>query len=95
METPKPLAGIRVVELATAATGPVAATLMAEQGASAVKVEPPLIGDTVRHLGTSKEGVSSFFASCNRGKQSLAVDLKQPEGVEIVRRLAGLLAYNG
>ena len=88
MHAHKPLTGIRVVELATAATGPVAATLMAEQGAQAVKVEPPMIGDTVRHLGTSKEGVSSFFASCNRGKQSLAVDLKQPEGVEIVRRLA-------
>lgn len=61
---------------------------MAAQGATVIKVEPPVGGDQMRPLGTQKSGVSGFFHNCNRGKQSLAIDLKSDAGVEAVKRLA-------
>lgn len=88
MSDSKPLADIKILELSTVVTAALAATLMSEQGASTVKVEPIGIGDTMRHLGTSRAGVSALFANCNRGKRSIALDLKNPRGLEIVRRLA-------
>jgi len=83
-----PLAGIRILELSTVVTAALAATLMSEQGATTIKVEPVGIGDTLRHLGTAREGVSAMFANCNRGKRSVALDLKRPEGQVIARDLA-------
>ena len=83
-----PLAGIRILELSTVVTAALAATLMSEQGATTIKVEPVGIGDTLRHLGTAREGVSAMFANCNRGKRSVALDLKRPEGLAIARELA-------
>lgn len=65
-----------------------AAQTMATQGATVIKVEPPVGGDQMRPLGTQKSGVSGFFHNCNRGKQSLAIDLKSDAGVEAVKRLA-------
>ncbi len=65
-----------------------AAQTMAAQGATVIKVEPPVGGDQMRPLGTQKSGVSGFFHNCNRGKQSLAIDLKSDAGVEAVKRLA-------
>ncbi len=88
MATNRPLAGIRILELSTVVTAALAATILSEQGAETIKIEPIGIGDTLRHLGSSRAGVSSMFASCNRGKRSVALDLKNPGGVEIVRRLA-------
>ena len=84
----KPLQGVKIVELSSVVTAALAATIMSEQGATTVKVEPPGIGDLLRHLGCGREGVGAIFANCNRGKRSIAVDLKTPEGVEIVRKLA-------
>jgi crotonobetainyl-CoA:carnitine CoA-transferase CaiB-like acyl-CoA transferase len=84
-----PLAGIRVVDLSIAATGPYAAALLADQGADVVKVERPGIGDLARWVGTSHNGVSALFVNCNRGKRSIAVDIHTPEGVDVVRRLVG------
>jgi crotonobetainyl-CoA:carnitine CoA-transferase CaiB-like acyl-CoA transferase len=65
-----------------------AAQTMAAQGANIIKVEPPVGGDQMRPLGTQKGGVSGFFHNCNRGKQSLAIDLKSEAGVEAVKKLA-------
>ena len=65
-----------------------AAQTMAAQGATVIKVEPPVGGDQMRPLGTQKSGVSGFFHNCNRGKQSLAIDLKSDAGVEAVKKLA-------
>ena len=88
MSNNKPMAGIKILELSSVVTAALAATLLSEQGAQTVKIEPLGIGDTLRHLGTARAGVSALFANCNRGKRSVALDLKREEGVGIVRKLA-------
>lgn len=85
----QPLVGVRVVELSTMITCSLAAMMLRAQGATVVKVEPPFIGDPMRMLGSQKNGISALFHNCNRGKRSLAVDLKHEHGAEAVRRLAG------
>src|SRR5581483_10693742 len=84
---PKPLAGIRVIELANFIAGPLAGTLLADMGADVVKVEPPH-GDMSRASPPIREGESVSFAALNRNKKSLVLDLKQPQAVEILRQLA-------
>ena len=81
-----PLSGYRVVDFATALSGPWAAGILADQGADVIKVEPRT-GDFTRTQGAGPRGVAALFASTNRNKRSIAVDLKQPRGVELVRRL--------
>ena len=83
----KPMEGIRVLEFSTMITASFAAMMLAEQGASVIKVEPNELGDPMRYLGSSKGGISSLFANCNRGKRSLRVDLKQDAGAQIIRDL--------
>ena len=68
-------------------TASFAAMMMAEQGAKVIKVEPMNVGDPMRYIGANKGGISSLFANCNRGKQSIRVDLKVPEGQELIREL--------
>jgi crotonobetainyl-CoA:carnitine CoA-transferase CaiB-like acyl-CoA transferase len=87
-ETSGPLAGIRVLDFSIALTGPYAAALMADQGADVVKVERPGIGDLGRWVGVSVNGMSALYFTCNRGKRSIALDLHQPDGVEIALQLA-------
>jgi CoA:oxalate CoA-transferase len=60
---------------------------MAELGARVIKVEPPRQGDDARHYGPFKNGKSAYFASVNRGKESIALDLKSPDGRDIFERL--------
>ncbi|MDG1486014.1 MAG: CoA transferase [Porticoccaceae bacterium] len=84
----QPLAGLEVIELSNMITCSLAAQTMAAQGANIIKVEPPVGGDQMRPLGTQKGGVSGFFHNCNRGKQSLAIDLKSEAGVAAVKKLA-------
>jgi crotonobetainyl-CoA:carnitine CoA-transferase CaiB-like acyl-CoA transferase len=86
----KPLAGLKVVELARILAGPWAGQLLADLGADVVKVERPGTGDDTRHWGPpfAPDGASAYFHSCNRGKQSLAIDLESPEGRGAVRALA-------
>ncbi len=83
-----PMAGVRVLDLSIALTGPYAAALLADQGAEVIKVERPGIGDIARWVGVSVNGMSALYLVCNRGKRSIAVDLQQAEGVDIVRQLA-------
>ena len=83
-----PLQGIRVLEFSIALTGPYAIALLADQGAEVVKVERPGIGDIARWIGVAVNDMSAFFLVCNRGKRSIALDLQQPQGVEIALRLA-------
>ena len=61
--------------------------LMAEVGARVIKVEPPQQGDDARQYGPFKNGESAYFASVDRGKESIALDLKSPEGRDIFERL--------
>lgn len=84
----KPLAGIRVLEFSTMITASLAAMMLADQGAEVIKVEPVDAGDPMRSIGSSKGGVSALFASCNRGKRSLRLDLKTPQGREVIEKLA-------
>lgn len=85
---PGPLTGIRVLDLSIAATGPLAAALLADQGAEVVKVERPGIGDIGRWVGVAVNGMSALFVACNRGKRSIAVDAHTDEGRDVVRRIA-------
>jgi crotonobetainyl-CoA:carnitine CoA-transferase CaiB-like acyl-CoA transferase len=86
----KPLAGLKVVELARILAGPWAGQLLADLGAEVVKVERPGGGDDTRHWGPpfAPDGAAAYFHACNRGKRSVAIDLGTPEGQEEVRRLA-------
>ena len=83
----QPLEGIKVIELSNMITCSLAAMTMASQGAQVIKVEPPQMGDKMRPLGTQKNGVSGFFHNCNRGKRSLAIDLKSSAGVKAIKEL--------
>ena len=82
-----PLEGIRVVDCSAYITGPFATMMLADQGADVVKLEPIGIGDVMRHLGTSRGGISTIFAGCNRSKRSLALDLREARGREILYAL--------
>ncbi len=83
----RPLDGIRVIDLTSNMSGPLATMVLAEQGADVIKVEP-IAGDLIRTVGTGRGGMSAYFANLNRGKRSLAVDLTTEAGVGVVRRLA-------
>ncbi|MEC7996762.1 MAG: CaiB/BaiF CoA-transferase family protein [Pseudomonadota bacterium] len=81
-----PLNGIKVIDLTSMVSGPVAAMMLGDQGAEVVKVEP-LAGEQLRHLGEPHNGLPSTFYSCNRNKKSLALDLKSSRGKEVLWRL--------
>ncbi len=92
---PKPLAGLRVLELARILAGPWAGQLLADLGADVIKVERKGAGDDTRGWGPPfVEGVdgkhidSAYFHSANRGKRSIEVDFESDEGKRIVRKLA-------
>jgi crotonobetainyl-CoA:carnitine CoA-transferase CaiB-like acyl-CoA transferase len=85
----KPLQGLRVIDLTQAMAGPFCTMNLADMGAEVIKVEPPGEGESMRQPGrVQKNGHSATFMTMNRNKRSLALDLKQPEGVEVIRRLA-------
>ena len=83
-----PLAGIRVVELAQIMAGPTCGMLLADMGADVIKVEKLPGGDDTRaYSRPSVNGESAAFMMLNRNKRGIAVDLKKPEGLEVVKRL--------
>ena len=83
----KPLEHITVLEFSTMITASLASMMLAEQGARVIKVEPIESGDPMRYIGARKGDISSLFAGCNRGKEAIAVDLKQPAGQELIQRM--------
>jgi len=83
---PGPLDGIRIIDLTSMISGPVATMLLGDQGADVIKVEP-LTGDLVRYMGPNRDGLTSGFISANRSKRSIAVDLKTADGMQVVQRL--------
>jgi itaconate CoA-transferase len=85
--TDAPLAGITVVSLEQAVAAPYATRQLADLGARVIKVERPQGGDFARGYDRAVQGESSYFVWLNRGKESLTVDFKQPEGRRIVERL--------
>ena len=84
-----PLAGVRVLDLSRVLAGPYCAMVLADLGADVIKVENPKGGDITRAWGPPwAGGEATYYMSANRGKRSLAVDLRDPAGVEVVRRIA-------
>lgn len=84
-----PLSGITVIDMTRVLAGPFATMVLHDLGARVIKVESPAGGDDSRHFGPFKDGVSSYFASLNKGKQSIALDLKRAEDREIFEALLG------
>ena len=82
-----PLAGFRILDLSAVLSGPLATMFLCDQGAEVIKVEP-FQGDIVRQMGGGQSGVSPSFLSANRGKKSVAIDLKTQEGVDLVKKIA-------
>ena len=72
------LDGIRVLDLSRVIAGPYCAMMLADLGADVVKVERPGRGDDMRYLGGGKDGMSLGFATINRNKRAIAVDLQHP-----------------
>ena len=88
-----PLQGLRILDLSRVLACPFASMILAELGAEVIKVEQPGLGDETRSFepfatGPGGEQVSGYYMACNRAKRSITVDLRQPEGVEIIRALA-------
>ena len=92
----KPLEGLKVIEIAQEIQGPFAGLFLADLGADIIKIENKETGDLSRWMLAQLIGgpdvknalVSHYFIAMNRGKRSITVDLKKPDGIEIVRRLA-------
>ena len=82
-----PLSGITVIDLSRILAGPYCTFLMAEMGARVIKVEPPKGGDDARAYGPFVNGKSTYFASINRGKESIALDLKNDAHRAIFEKL--------
>jgi formyl-CoA transferase len=86
--TPAALAGLKVLELGQLIAGPFAAKTLADFGAEVVKIEPPGAGDPLRKWRLLKNGTSVWWQVQSRNKRSLALDLRTPEGQDVVRKLA-------
>ena len=83
----RPLQGVRVVEMGSVVLAPYAAQLLADMGADVIKIEPPK-GDITRNQGPARHpGMAALYLSCNRGKRSLVLDAKHPQGLECLRRV--------
>ena len=84
---PGALHGFRIIDTTQLISGPLATMILGDQGADVIKVEPPGTGDLTRALGGAQRGLAPIFATTNRNKRSLVLDLKQPTGVEALMRL--------
>tara|TARA_B100000941_G_scaffold276591_1_gene239388 strand:+ start:334 stop:1524 length:1191 start_codon:yes stop_codon:yes gene_type:complete len=82
-----PLEGIKIIDISTIVSGPLAASMLGDQGAEVIKIEPPFRGENARVMGPIKEGSGALFAVVNRSKRSLAMDLKQEESKKIIYKL--------
>jgi crotonobetainyl-CoA:carnitine CoA-transferase CaiB-like acyl-CoA transferase len=84
---PGPLSGFRVVDVTQMISGPMATMILADQGADVIKVEPPVTGDLTRAIAGRRHTISPTFAIANRNKRSVVIDLKEPRGVEVLKRI--------
>src|ERR1041384_5702134 len=82
-----PLEGITVIAVEQAVAAPFATRQLADLGARVIKVERPKVGDFARGYDATVNGMASHFVWLNRSKQSLTLDLKQAEAIDVVRRL--------
>jgi CoA:oxalate CoA-transferase len=87
--TDGPYRGLKVVDLTRVLAGPYCTMMMADMGATVIKVEAPKTGDDARHIGPFIKGKSAYFMSLNRGKHSIALDLKAADDRAVFERLLG------
>jgi crotonobetainyl-CoA:carnitine CoA-transferase CaiB-like acyl-CoA transferase len=83
-----PLDGIRVLDLTTMASGPLATSILGDQGADVIKLEAPGRGDALRSIGTRRGELSALFINLNRNKRSIGLSLADPRGLAVFDRLA-------
>ena len=83
-----PLAGLRVLDLSRALAGPFCATILADLGADVIKIEPTPGGEMVRGWGPFADGISVYYLSIHRNKRSLAINFRDPAGLELIRTMA-------
>jgi len=83
-----PLSGLRVLDFSRVLAGPAASLALADLGAEIIKVEPPGTGDDTRTFPPFSDGHSVYFLGINRGKKSIVIDLKSPDGAALARELA-------
>jgi crotonobetainyl-CoA:carnitine CoA-transferase CaiB-like acyl-CoA transferase len=83
---PGPLDGFRIIDTTQMISGPLATMILGDQGADVIKVEPLGAGDLVRSLGEARGGITPMFATSNRNKRSIALNLKDPRGIGILER---------
>ena len=84
---PGPLSGYRVIDLTAMISGPLATMILADQGADVIKVENPMGGDHTRAVSSRRGGFSASFLNNNRNKRSIALNLKDPRGLEALQKL--------
>jgi crotonobetainyl-CoA:carnitine CoA-transferase CaiB-like acyl-CoA transferase len=82
------LAGLKVLDLSTFLPGPMLTMMMADHGAEVIKVEPAGAGEPTRAIGEVKNGLSVYFRNTQRGKRSIQIDLKDPDGLALCLKLA-------
>ncbi|MBM3480493.1 MAG: CoA transferase, partial [Alphaproteobacteria bacterium] len=85
-----PLAGTIVLDLTRVLAGPYCTMVLSDLGARVIKIEPPGTGDDSRHIGPFMRGKSAYFMSINRGKESIALDLKSPADRAVFERLLSI-----
>ena len=83
-----PLSGLRVIELGQLIAGPFASKMLGEFGADVIKIEPPETGDPLRAWRMLHEGTSVLWAAHARNKRSITLNLREPEGQDVIRQLA-------
>lgn len=88
MVSTAPLDGIRILDVSTILAGPLACQILGDFGADVIKIEHPKYGDNMRGHGRSKDGVPIWWKEISRNKRTVALDLKDPRGSEVFRKLA-------
>jgi CoA:oxalate CoA-transferase len=83
----RPLENIRVLDFTRVLAGPYCTMLLADMGAEVIKIERPGAGDDTRHFGPFQNGESGYFVFLNRGKKSMALDLKNPHAIAAIKEL--------
>jgi CoA:oxalate CoA-transferase len=85
---PHLFAGLRILDLTRVMSGPFCTSMLADLGAEVIKIEMPGFGEEGRHFAPHVNGESTYFALLNRGKKSVTINLKSPEGIALIRDLA-------
>ena len=82
-----PLEGVKVLDLTAMISGPTATMILADQGAQVIKIENPKFGDYTRIVSTNRNGFSAAFLNNNRNKYSVAINLKDKDGVDLLKKM--------